>query len=67
MFDELYDFLQYGIALKELASTKHYLEVNGDHLKEKEVFSEAFGFVQNINRGLRRNVAGLAAFRLRQK
>lgn len=33
---ELYDFLQNDVALKELESIKHYLDVNGDHMQTKD-------------------------------
>lgn len=36
---ELYDFLQNDVALKELESIKRYLDVNGDHMKKKDVFN----------------------------
>ncbi len=35
---ELYDFLKNDVALKELSSIKQYLAVNGNHLKEKDLY-----------------------------
>lgn len=46
---ELYEFLQNDVALKELASIKHYLDVNGEHLKEKDLYDHSieYSFVRH--------------------
>ena len=46
---ELYDFLQNDVALKELESIKQYLNVNGDHLTEKDLYdpSISYNYVRN--------------------
>ncbi len=36
---ELYDFLQNDVPLKELESIKQYLNVNGEHLTEKDLYN----------------------------
>lgn len=35
---ELYDFLQNDVELKELSNIKHYLYINGKHLKERNLY-----------------------------
>ncbi len=41
---ELYDFLQNDVALKELESIKQYLNVNGDHLTEKDLYDPSISY-----------------------
>ena len=41
---ELYDFLQNDVALKELESIKQYLNVNGDHLTEKDMYNPSISY-----------------------
>ncbi|MBO4752564.1 MAG: hypothetical protein J5526_07455 [Bacteroidales bacterium] len=41
---ELYDFLQNDVALKELESIKQYLNVNGDHMTEKDLYDPSISY-----------------------
>lgn len=41
---ELYYYLQNDVQLKELESIKQYLAVNGDHLKEKDLYDPSISY-----------------------